>query len=167
MRESCVSEATKSFRPSSLDWRSRRQPQHSLAATEDLACLRLAPRGCSSLKDRFSCLSSKNATQVRRFQVSGGVPYGRTPASGVVGHVSLAAAHVSPPTRCWCRPRDMVSSPELCLKAPLVLSLETPRCVNGAAEVFAKPSLQRPNEAQLSRLSAVTEGCMSLKAQLS
>lgn len=101
------------------------------SVTKDLTCLRLAPQGCSALTDRFSCLSSKNATRDACLWCGGPCQPGGSPCeSSRTVLVQAGRRHG-----------------ELCWKAPLVLSLETPSCVDGAAEVFAKPSLQRPTEA--------------------
>ena len=100
------------------------------------------------------------------------MPHG-TPASGVVGHVSLAAAHVSPPVRCWCRQAgDTVSSagrPRWSCRSrhPAVWTARPKSSRSPLSKGLRRLGLAYSlwsRQAQLSKLSAVNEGCMSLKA---
>jgi len=108
----------------------------------DLSCLRQEPKGCAVLKDQFSCLSSKSDAEAPCLWCGGG--------PCLAGSLNL------------CESLPAFKGAD---KATISGTVALPSCVDGSAAVFKKKKLEIPvpTQEQLSKLSPVKEGCISVK----
>eukprot|EP00435_Cladocopium_sp_Y103_P000812 s3559_g1.t1 len=106
----------------------------------DLSCLRQEPRGCAVLQDQYSCLSSKSD---------------EAPCLWCDGGPCLAGRF----NRCESLP-SFKGAEETATHG----TVEVPGCEDGAATVFkkGKPEMA-PSQEQLSKLTPVKGGCMSVQ----
>lgn len=134
----------------------------ALVKPKDQSCLRAEPEGCAALKDRFSCLSSKDGS-------------GKEDVYGLQVHdepcVWCGGGLCHTGGLSMCEPFDYLlrgAGKDHAFGSFTASGIfETPSCEEGQASVFAQSDTwwqpDRPLEAEIQELAPVTGGCQSVQ----
>ena len=134
----------------------------AMVRPQDQSCLRAEPKGCAALKDRFSCLSSKDAS-------GNGDVFGLKVHDEPCVWCGGGLCHTGGSS--MCEPFDFLLRGEGKDHAfgsfTASGTFETPSCEEGQAAVFAQTDTwwqpEPPLQAELAKLSPVVGGCASIQ----